>query len=65
MIPELGHFALILSLFVALALTFSSTIIVLKLLSDKNALGTLFGKISIGFLLVQRWPGPARRPCGC
>jgi len=49
---QLG-FGLVESLFVALALTFSSTIIVLKLLSDKNALGTLFGKISIGFLLVQ------------
>jgi len=39
--------------YVALALSFSSTIIILKLLSDKNDLGSLYGKISIGFLLVQ------------
>src|SRR3990167_7644238 len=29
------------------------TIIIMKLLSDKDALDKLFGKISIGFLLVQ------------
>lgn len=37
----------------AVALTFSSTIIVLKLLSDRGDLESLYGKISIGFLLVQ------------
>jgi Kef-type K+ transport system membrane component KefB len=37
----------------AIALTFSSTIIILKLLSDKGDLNKLYGKISIGFLLVQ------------
>ncbi len=37
----------------ALALSFSSTIIVLKILSDKGDLGKLYGKISIGILLVQ------------
>lgn len=37
----------------AIALTFSSTIIVLKLLSDRGDLETLYGKISVGFLLVQ------------
>lgn len=41
------------SLYAAIALTFSSTIIILKLLSDKGDLGKLYGKISIGFLLVQ------------
>ncbi|OGY79089.1 MAG: hypothetical protein A3B74_01310 [Candidatus Kerfeldbacteria bacterium RIFCSPHIGHO2_02_FULL_42_14] len=41
------------SLYIAIALTFSSTIIILKLLSDKRHLGTLYGQISIGFLLVQ------------
>jgi Kef-type K+ transport system membrane component KefB len=41
------------SLYGAIALTFSSTIIILKLLSDKGDLGKLYGKISIGFLLVQ------------
>lgn len=41
------------SLYLAVALTFSSTIIIMKLLSDKDALEKLYGKISIGFLLVQ------------
>lgn len=41
------------ALFVAIALTFSSTIIILKLLSDKGDLNKLYGKIAIGFLLVQ------------
>jgi Kef-type K+ transport system membrane component KefB len=41
------------SLYVSVAITFSSTIIIMKLLSDKNDIGTLYGKISIGFLIVQ------------
>lgn len=41
------------SLFIAVALAFSSTIIILKLLSDKKEQNRLYGKISIGFLLVQ------------
>lgn len=41
------------SIYGALALTFSSTIIIFKLLSDKGDLNKLYGKISIGFLLVQ------------
>jgi Kef-type K+ transport system membrane component KefB len=41
------------ALYVAIALTFSSTIIILKLLSDKGAVQMLYGKIAIGFLLVQ------------
>ncbi len=41
------------SLYISVALTFSSTIIILKLLSDKGDLDNLYGKISIGFLLVQ------------
>ncbi len=41
------------SLFVAIALTFSSTIIVLKLLTDKGDINNFYGKISIGVLLVQ------------
>ncbi|PIN77868.1 sodium:proton exchanger [Candidatus Woesearchaeota archaeon CG10_big_fil_rev_8_21_14_0_10_34_12] len=43
----------IISIYLAIALTFSSTIIIMKLLSDKDALEKLYGKISIGFLLVQ------------
>ncbi len=41
------------SAYIAICLTFSSTIIIVKLLSDKKALNSLYGKISIGFLLVQ------------
>jgi Kef-type K+ transport system membrane component KefB/Trk K+ transport system NAD-binding subunit len=41
------------SIYIALALTFSSTIIILKLLTDRGDTGKLYGKISIGFLLVQ------------
>lgn len=43
----------IVSLYGAIALTLSSTIIILKLLSDKGDLDKLHGKISTGFLLVQ------------
>jgi Kef-type K+ transport system membrane component KefB len=46
-------FATITSLYIAIGLTFSSTIIIVKLLSDKKDLNSLYGKISIGFLLVQ------------
>lgn len=41
------------ALYGSIALTFSSTIIILKLLSDRGDLEKLYGKISIGFLLVQ------------
>ena len=41
------------SLYLALALTFSSTIIVIRLLSQKQNLGSLYGKVSVGILLVQ------------
>lgn len=46
-------FSQIASLYIAIALTFSSTIIIVKLLSDKKDLQSLYGKISVGFLLVQ------------
>jgi Kef-type K+ transport system membrane component KefB len=41
------------ALYIGVALSFSSTIIVLKLLSDKGELQKLHGKVSIGILLVQ------------
>jgi Kef-type K+ transport system membrane component KefB len=41
------------SLFLGVALAFSSTIIILKLLSDKKEQGRLYGKIATGLLLVQ------------
>lgn len=46
-------FSVIESLYIGVALTFSSTIVIMKLLSDKQELDTLHGKISIGFLIVQ------------
>jgi len=39
--------------YIALALTFSSTIIIVKLLTEKRDLDSLYGKITVGFLLVQ------------
>jgi Kef-type K+ transport system membrane component KefB len=39
--------------FMGIALAFSSTIIILKLLSDKKEQNRLYGKISIGVLLIQ------------
>ncbi len=41
------------ALYVAVALTFSSTIIIVKLLSDKRELDKLHGRIALGFLIVQ------------
>ncbi len=41
------------ALYIAVALTFSSTIIIVKLLSDKNELDSLHGRIAVGFLIVQ------------
>jgi len=43
----------IVSMYISVALAFSSTIIIMKLLSDKKDLETLYGRISIGFLIVQ------------
>lgn len=53
LISKLLGFSTIVSLYIAMALTFSSTIIIMKLLSDKKDLEKLYGKISVGFLLVQ------------
>ena len=41
------------ALYIAIALTFSSTIIIVKLLSDKREVDSLHGRIAIGFLIVQ------------
>lgn len=45
--------AVIPALYVAVALTFSSTIIIVKLLSDKREIDSLHGRIAVGFLIVQ------------
>jgi len=41
------------AIYVAIALTFSSTIIIVKLLSDKREIDALHGRIALGFLIVQ------------
>jgi Kef-type K+ transport system membrane component KefB len=46
-------FSTLISLYLSIALSFSSTIIVLKLITDKGDLEKLYGKLSVGFLLVQ------------
>ncbi len=51
-VRALGY-SLIASVYIAVALAFSSTIIIMKLLSDKRDLDSLYGKISVGFLIVQ------------
>lgn len=41
------------SIYISIALTFSSTIIILKLLADRGDTDKLYGRIAIGFLIVQ------------
>ncbi len=53
LIARLFGLPFIAAAYVSTALTFSSTIIIVKLLSDKKDTQSLYGKISIGFLLVQ------------
>ncbi|WP_198302011.1 cation:proton antiporter [Croceicoccus marinus] len=53
MISYLLGFGLIPSIYIAVALTFSSTIIIVKLLSDKRELDSLHGRTALGFLIVQ------------
>ncbi|MCK5699118.1 MAG: cation:proton antiporter [Candidatus Aenigmarchaeota archaeon] len=52
-IGRLLGFSNIVSIYLAIAVSFSSTIIIMKLLSDKRDLETLYGRIAIGFLIVQ------------
>jgi Kef-type K+ transport system membrane component KefB len=44
---------LVTAAYVAMALTFSSTIIVVKLLSDRREIDELHGRIAVGILIVQ------------
>ncbi len=46
-------FVVLESVYVALIIAFSSTMVVIKLLSDKRELDTLHGKIIVGILLMQ------------
>lgn len=47
------NFNVVSALYLAVAFTFSSTIIILQLLYNKEEQDTLYGRIAIGFLLVQ------------
>jgi len=56
----IGYFASVLlgfmhleAVYIGLLITFSSTMVVMKLLSDKRELNTLHGRIIVGILLVQ------------
>ena len=51
-ISALG-FSMIAAAYMAIAITFSSTVIIIKLLTEKHDLQSLYGKIVVGFLLVQ------------
>ena len=53
LIALLFDFNYLYAAYISIALTFSSTIIVIKLLSEKKDLNSLYGKISIGVLLMQ------------
>ncbi len=44
---------LIPAIFLAVALSFSSTAVVVKLLSDKGDIGKLYGQLAVGILIVQ------------
>lgn len=46
-------FGLIEAVFLAMALTFSSTVVVVKLLDEKGEIESLYGRIAVGVLLVQ------------
>ncbi|MEA5399385.1 cation:proton antiporter family protein [Synechococcus sp. BA-124 BA4] len=46
-------FAPVQAIYIAVCLTFSSTIIIVKLLSDKREIDSLHGRIAVGFLVVQ------------
>ncbi len=50
---ELFGLDFVASVYIGIALMFSSTIIVMKLLSDNHQLDSLYGKISIGVLIIQ------------
>lgn len=52
-IVTLLGFGILPAVYIAVALTFSSTIIMVKLLSEKKDLNSLYGRISVGFLLIQ------------
>lgn len=53
LISHFFKYSVIESIYIGTALSFSSTIIVLKLLSDKHDLEKLYGRLTLGILLFQ------------
>lgn len=53
LICQLLGFSVLTSVYIGLALTFSSTIIVVKLLSEKRELQSLYGRLVVGIFLTQ------------
>lgn len=47
------NFSVIGSVYIGMALAFSSTVVVVKILSDKKELDTLHGRIALGILIIQ------------
>ncbi len=52
-IAGLFKFGLVESFYMGIGLSFSSTVVVIKLLLEKRDLGSLYGKLSIGILLIE------------
>ena len=52
-IAQSFNFSLVEAIYLGVGLSFSSTIVVVKLLGDKKDLNSLYGKISIGVLLLE------------
>jgi Kef-type K+ transport system membrane component KefB len=52
-IAGLLGFDSVVSVYIGLGLAFSSTVVVIKMLLEKNELTSLYGKLSIGILLVE------------
>jgi Kef-type K+ transport system membrane component KefB/Trk K+ transport system NAD-binding subunit len=52
-IAKMLGFSSVAAAYIGIALAFSSTIIIMKLLSDKKDIETLYGRIAVGFLIVQ------------
>ncbi len=46
-------FTIVSAIYISIAVTFSSTVIVLKLIEEKREVHSLYGKIAIGVLLIQ------------
>lgn len=53
LLSSLLRFSPIEAAYIAIAVTLSSTVIVVKLLSEKKDTGSLYGKLSVGLLLIQ------------